>query len=186
LDLLSVSPSFFRHAKSKSVKRPPSKKQLGYLKGLGYKGEPPETMGEASAAIEEMLESGDSKKAERAIDRMRREEERDKKKQGKRKFAAIKAQIRSMIRENKAYGEEGLYAGFRFEAIDEDEIDEEERPYLGAFVPLDVAAKYPEILLKETLDLEEMLCDDKVPVGTKKIVGPGQYTIIGAWFPNSV
>ena len=47
--------------------KPPSVKQLDYLKGLGYRGEIPETMTGASIAIDVMNETGDWKKAQRAV-----------------------------------------------------------------------------------------------------------------------
>ncbi len=47
--------------------KPPSVKQLDYLKGLGYRGEKPQTMTGASIAIDVMNETGDWKRAQRSM-----------------------------------------------------------------------------------------------------------------------
>jgi hypothetical protein len=53
----------------------PSRAQLRYLKNLGYVHSPPDSMAEASAAIDEMLASGSSAAAHREILKERQERE---------------------------------------------------------------------------------------------------------------
>src|SRR5437762_1576193 len=55
----------------------PSREQLRYLKNLGYTGALPLTMGEASAAIDVMVDAGSIAAPQRAIIQERREAEND-------------------------------------------------------------------------------------------------------------
>jgi hypothetical protein len=157
------------------VAKPPSSKQLGYLKRLGYKGTEPTSSKQASAAIEVMLESKDSKAAERAVTKQRKAEEKREKQARKDRLQTLKEEIRFMVRENRAYGGEGLYAGFVFVEVEDERPSEDDEPYIGAFVPLKVAQQHPELLLRETLDYEEVLSDDKLPRGTRMVVAPGRF-----------
>jgi hypothetical protein len=88
------------------VAKRPSSKQLAYLKRLGYTGVEPTTSKQASVAIDAMLESKDSKVAERAVVQQRRAEEKREKQARKDRLQAIKEEIRFMVRENRAYGGE--------------------------------------------------------------------------------
>ncbi|WP_145276884.1 hypothetical protein [Tautonia plasticadhaerens] len=155
--------------------KPPSSKQLGFLKKLGYEGVEPSTLRQASIAIGEMLESKDSKAAERAITKQRKSEEKRGKQAMNAQLQPIKEEIRFMVRENRAYGGQGLFAGFQFVAIEDERPGEDDEPYIGAFVPLQVAEKHPEILLRDALDYEEVLSESKLPRGTRVVVAPGQF-----------
>lgn len=157
------------------VAKLPSSKQLGYLKRLGYKGIEPTSSKQASAAIEVMLESKDSKAAEKAIINQRKAEEKREKQARKDGLKMLKDEIRFMIRENRAYGGKGLYAGFVFIEVEDERPSADDEPYVGAFVPLEVAQQYPELLLRESLEYEEVLSDDKLPGGTRMVVAPGRF-----------
>jgi hypothetical protein len=157
------------------MSKPPSSKQHGFLKRLGYTGVEPTTSRQASLAIDAMLKSKDSKVAERAVINQRKAEEKRGKQVGKSQLQAIKEEIRFMVRENRAYGGEGLYAGFRFVEIEDERPGEDDEPYLGAFVPLKIALKHPDILLRDALDYEDVLSDEKLPRGTKVVVAPGHF-----------
>lgn len=160
--------------------KPPSDKQLRYLKRLGYKGEQPTSSAQASAAIDEMLESRSSRRAEDAV-LEQRDYERDRAKKNERdRRAGNDETLRHMLRENKAYGGEGLYAGFRFVELEEEKPNQKEAPYAGAFLPIQVAAKYPELLDVETLEIEEVMVDDRLPKGTPMVVGPGRFRPVGS------
>jgi hypothetical protein len=156
------------------VAKPPSSKQLGYLKRLGYKGAEPTSSKQASLAIDLMLESKDSNSAERAVVTQQKAEEKREKQARKDRLQTLKEEIRFMVRENRAYGGEGLYAGFRLVEVEDERPSEADEPYLGAFVPLEVAEEHPDILLPETLDYEEVLSDEKLPRGTQVVVAPGR------------
>lgn len=153
----------------------PSPKQTAYLKRLGYRGEPPNTSQEASAAIEEMLDSDNWRKAETAILRERDERKRREKQRRRDDLAAAKSQIRFMLRENKSYGGEGLYAGFLFVEVEDEEPSQHDALYVGAFLPLNVAADYPELLTLETVEAEELMVDDKIPAGARTVTEPGRF-----------
>jgi hypothetical protein len=159
---------------------PPSSKQLGYLKRLGYEGAEPTSLKQASAAINAMLEYKDSKVAERAIATQRKAEEKREKKAKKDQLRTIKDDIQFMVRENRAYGDDGLYAGFVFVRIEDERPSEDDTPYVGAFVPLEVAQKYPEVLLRHTLDYDEVLSEAKLRRGTKVVVAPGRFKRLGS------
>lgn len=153
----------------------PSSKQLGYLKRLGYKGVEPTTSRQASLAIDVMLEAKDSKAAEKAVLKQQKDELKREKQTRKDQLQAIKEEIRFMVKENRAYGGEGLFAGFRFIEMEDERPNEEDEPYVGAFVPLEVAQRYPDLLLRATVEYEELLSDDKLPGGTRVVVAPGQF-----------
>ncbi len=161
----------------------PSAKQIGFLKKLGYDGDPPQTIREASAAIDEMLSSGDSAKAQRAIVRARKESASKVKRQAAKRVAEFTMLVREMVRENQNFGGDGLYAGFMLVAIDPSDIEAQDRPYLNAFVPIGVAEKNPEILAKETLLPEDVLVGEPVINGIKCLVSPDAFKVTGAWFP---
>jgi hypothetical protein len=165
---------------------PPSGAQNAYLKRLGYKGEWPRTKSQASATIDEMLESHDSKKAERAMLRRRKEEAKeeakDRKEWRKQRLADAKEEIRDTIRENKRNG--CGFAGYRYVPMGDYAIREEDMPYLDAVIFLDVAAKYPELLARDTLEVD--LIDDAtdLPIGTRVVVGPDEFKAVkqkGFW-----
>lgn len=155
--------------------KPPTSKQIAYLKDLGYEGLHPTSSWQASVAIDAMLASKDSKSAERAILRKQKEERGRHEGFRKQQLQSVKNEIRFMIRQNKECGEGTLFLGFRFSALDDEQPSPDDAPYVGAFVPLEVAAQYPEILLRESLDCEEVLGEDTPPEGTKVVVAPGRF-----------
>ena len=154
--------------------KPPSRKQLDYLADLGYSGAAPTSSRQASAAIDVMLKSRDVRAAERAVLKQQKAEQKRERAALKDQLAAIRQEIWFMVRENRAYGGDGLFAGFLFVEIDDKRPSETDAPYVGAFVPLAVAQQHPEILLRETIDYEDVLTEDKLPVGTRVVVAPGQ------------
>jgi hypothetical protein len=82
---------------------------------------------------------------------------------------------KEQVKENQAYGGEGLYAGFRIIEMEDERPNEEDEPYVGAFVPLEVAQRFPGLILRATVEYEEVLSDDKLPGGTRVVVAPGQF-----------
>jgi hypothetical protein len=67
------------------------------------------------------------------------------------------------------------YAGFMIVGMEDERPSQEDEPYVGAFVPLEVAQQYPDLLVRETLDHEEILSEEKLPRGTRMVVAPGRF-----------
>jgi hypothetical protein len=140
---------------------PPSTKQLGYLKGLGYTGTPPESSGEASKLIDEIKDGMKPAKAERGLLEYRKH--RDVKRLGE-----VKQYLQALDEMNEQYP---TCAGFRL-VVDKQEAAAETQIYQRAFLPLDVAHKYPELLLLRGLDYSNELVN--APRTGKFVASPGR------------
>lgn len=159
--------------------RPASQKQMAFLKRLGYSGQLPATVREASAAIDAMLEKKDSKRAEKALLAERGRSEKARAKRRRKELATIGQEVNFMLQENRRYGSDGLYAGFMFVPLDGVELAAQETQYAGAFLPLQVAARFPDLLAMDTLDVEEVLTEDHLERGTRMVVAPGKFKPLG-------
>jgi hypothetical protein len=144
---------------------PPSKKQLGYLKGLGYSGPAPKSSTEASHLIDELKGGASPAKAanelaQRRVDRARRDLE----------HATMYVQgLADMERQyHEAVGEPYI-SGLRLK-ISADERTSENEIYHNAFLPLEVALRNPEILTIPGIQDEEL---KRTPGHGKFVVGPG-------------
>ena len=111
--------------------KPPSQKQLDYLRILGYEGRQPESSSEASRLIDDM-KSGAISPTETPKERKQRIAEN----------RAYIADLEEMIQQG-----EGAFkcAGFRLKAI-KGETPRPDLIYDNAFLPLDTAKKCPELL----------------------------------------
>lgn len=162
---ISANPTS-NHTVSKSQKAP-SKKQIGYLKGLGYLGATPETSREASFLIDQLKSGKSSSVAQKSL-------AKERKKMARRDNAKLKERLASQIEylnwiEEELRGADGIgCAGFRLSAIPDDTTTEE-MIYANAFLPFDVAKRYPELLLMN-LDDDEL---EKSPRKGKVIMQPG-------------
>lgn len=157
--------------------RQPTEKQLATLAKLGYAGPSPVTLREASLLIGAKKNGASDEVAVRLLEKSRDDAEQRARIERKQQIAHVKAEIQEMIRSNfddRRDGFEGMYAGFRFVEFEET-VSSEERPYRGAFLPLRVAEQYPQLLLVETLDYEEVLTDDVIRKGTPVVVAPGKF-----------
>lgn len=81
-------------------------------------------------------------------------------------------QIRWIQAENRSYGSKGLFADFRLSACEDESPSAEERPHVGAFVPLEVAARHPELLVWETLESDDV---ETKPRKGRVELGPGRF-----------
>ena len=117
--------------------KPPTVKQLAYLKDLGYVGTEPITIGEASDLIDAIKDGFTSADAERAV-----LTDRDLPIEKARRYLAQAA-------EDKRNGNE--LAGWRLKVKRGAETSENS-VYNGAFLPFDVGRQFPEILAISGLD----------------------------------
>lgn len=91
---------------------------------------------------------------------------------------AIAADLHLMCAVNRDAGENAVYAGFKFVRTAQ-APSPEELTYLDAFLPLRVAVKYPELLLNDTIGYDDVYSSDDVPRGTRVVVRPGEFRILG-------
>ena len=144
--------------------RPPSTKQLGYLKGLGYpQGTLPETSGEASKLIDQLKSGMSPVEAEQRLVRYRDE-------LTQRRLRETKEYLRWLAEMNKGCSRYPTCSGFRI-TVDKDEAPPESHIYHKAFLLLEVACKHPTILLIPGLDFDELM---HVPRQGNFIIAPGQ------------
>ena len=80
--------------------------------------------------------------------------------------------VRSLIEENKqADGDESIMCcGFVFVPIEGELPRAKERPYIGSFLPIDVAEKHPELLATESIEAEEVYPGDRLLKKATRIV----------------
>lgn len=97
------------------------------------------------------------------------------KKRAKDRLKMAKEQIRFMNQANRDYGGEGIFAGFRFSRLPDRQPSPEEQPYVGTFLPIQVASKYPHLLSVETIDYDDVMCDQRLKRGAKMVVKPGKF-----------
>lgn len=116
--------------------RPPTQKQLDYLKGLQYTGTPPITSGEAGKLIEDIRGGMSPAKAEKRLLKYRE-------KLRARNIREAKDYLQSLVEMNAQYQ---TCAGFRVKIYKKD-LSPENEIYQNAFLPLEVAIRYTEALL---------------------------------------
>jgi hypothetical protein len=90
----------------------------------------------------------------------------------------VRADLRFMLDANHQAGGQGVYSGFRLVRT-RAEPSSDEKPYVDAFLPLDVAQDYPELLAFEGLNYDDVYCNENLPAETRVVVGPGQFKILG-------
>lgn len=94
------------------------------------------------------------------------------------RMSEIRADLRFMLDANHQAGGQGVYSGFRLVRTRAEPASDEE-PYVGTFLPLDVAQDYPELLAFEGLNYEDVYCNEKLPAETRVVVSPGEFKILG-------
>lgn len=150
------------------MSKPPSTKQLGYLKGLGYRLTPPESSREASLLIDWLKEGRPPKEAETQLKKHRRAEERKEAAYLRRAIADERRELRELRKDNRDFDLKII--GFVFGSFSPDEHEESEAIYEGTFLPLEVAEQHPELMLvslpRDTVTSNETLPD-------KVVVAPG-------------
>lgn len=156
------------------MSNPPSKRTLKLLSDLGYAGQAPTSSKQAFAAIEALQAGGGFQTAEDALTAQRLAEERDDPRSPQNRLKWINDRIAHLIEVNRDFGGEGLYWGFLLNVFD-DEPTEGDAPYVGAYVSLAVAQQFPEVLIRDVLDCEEVTMDDPLPAGGKVVIAPGQF-----------
>lgn len=144
----------------------PSKKQLGYLKGLGYEGPKPATSWEAGQLIDQLKSGVSSARASQWLVARRDDK-------AKRRIEEAKQYLDGVVRMDRDYRSavgEPLTSGFRLKVMAGEQTAENEI-YHKAFLSLDVATRYPDLLAIEGMDEEEL---KRVPSHGKFVTGPGQ------------
>lgn len=91
---------------------------------------------------------------------------------------AVLADIRMQLDVNHEGGSNPIYAGFEFVRTNQ-APSPEEGAYVGAFLPLRVAEKFPELLLNSTITHDDVYCSDQLPRGTRVVVRPGVFSTLG-------
>jgi hypothetical protein len=94
------------------------------------------------------------------------------------RMSEIRADLRFMLDANHQAGGQGVYSGFRLVRTRAVPSPGEE-PYVGAFLPLDVAQIFPELLAFEGLNYEDVYCNEVLSAETRVVVGPGRFKILG-------
>ncbi|MGD8454015.1 MAG: hypothetical protein PVJ57_19545 [Phycisphaerae bacterium] len=154
----------------------PSDAQLRFLDKLGYSGEAPRTKGEASFLIDGRKAGRDSAKLEKELIRQRQKVQRE---WFKREREYCRAEIR------QARDSEGAIAGFRIRI---GKRCDSAKQYHGAFVPTQVALRYPELLPPYEgvcqywaceCEIEELLESDRLAADTPMVIRPGRITTVG-------
>jgi len=97
------------------------------------------------------------------------------KKHAKERLLMAKEQLKFMNQANCDYGDDGLYAGFTFLRIPDEMPSPEEEPYVGTFLPIQIATKYPELLAVQTIDCDDVMSDQRLRRGTRMVVKPGKF-----------
>ena len=161
----------------------------GQLDRLGPPGEdcaPSGTEGEAPTATEAPaatdapvatdaeIEEHVAGAAEQAPDDQQQADRRARHDKRSRKRQEIRADLQFMVAANRQAGGQGVYTGFRFVRTGVD-VSPDEESYLGTFLPLDVARKYPNLLAFTTIGYEDVFVNEGIEPGTRMVVGPGQF-----------
>lgn len=84
-----------------------------------------------------------------------------------------------MISANRQAGGKGVYSGFRFVRTGGIQLSPEEEPYLGAFLPLKVALKFPRLLSFTTLTYEDVFVNEQLDPKTRTVLRPGRFIRYG-------
>lgn len=142
------------------MSRCPTEKQRNFLNTLGYKGQPPISLSEASDLIDEIKNGTKPERAEKQMLSARAKWE-------KKQLAEIREYLKSLDDMNREYH---TCSGFRIQ-VENEEAATETRQYHRAFLSLDVAKKHPELLLLQGLYYDDEL--QRVPTSGKFIVSPG-------------
>ena len=145
--------------------KPPSDKQLKYLRALGYTGKQPESSFEASQLIGDIKDGMSSNAAEKNAKKHRREAVKRERKHLQHQKQYLDG-LESMMAES-----EGVFkcAGFRMKAI-KGETSEQHLIYDKAFLPFDVAKRHPELLGIRDVDHDEL---QRKPSKGKIVQSPG-------------
>ena len=125
----------------------PSQKQLGYLKGLGYQGPKPATSWEASQLIDQLKSGVTPAKASDWLVSRRGDK-------AKRRIEDAKQYLDSVVQMDRDYRSavgEPLTSGFRLKVMPGEQTAENAL-YHKAFLPLEVAVRYPQLLAIEGMD----------------------------------
>jgi len=91
----------------------------------------------------------------------------------------IKSDLQFMISANRQAGGPGVYSGFRLVRAGGIELSPDEEPYLGAFLPLKVAIKFPRLLAFATLTYEDVFVNEQLDSKTRTVLRPGRFIRYG-------
>lgn len=80
-----------------------------------------------------------------------------------------------MLDANLQAGGRGVYSGFRYIRVGGIEVSADEAPYLDAFLPLKVAARYPRLVGFTTLTYEDVFVNEQLAPATRTVVRPGKF-----------
>ena len=142
----------------------PTAKQLSYLRQLGYTGSAPLTAGEASELISGTKDGVDQSHLEKGMLDERARKGRTKIENAKHHLAMLESMKKDWMGEFKL-------AGFRLKVLKGAET-QANAPYKNAFLPFDVAKRYPELLTISGLDYDSEL--QRRPSKGPIVIAPGQ------------
>jgi hypothetical protein len=159
----------------------PSDAQMRFLASLKYDGELPRTKTEASFLIDGRKAGKDSAKLEKELERLRQKTQRE-------WFKRERDYCRMEVRQ--ARDSEGMIAGFRIRV---GRRCDAAKQYHGAFVPIQVAMKHPQVLPPYEricqhwaceCEIEEVLESDRLATDTPMVIKPGRITTVRKWRRN--
>src|SRR5689334_9550051 len=128
--------------------KPPSDKQLSYLKGLGYSLTPPRTSGEASEMIDGLKSGSPPEQVERNLHAYRQQRQQA-------RMADVHTYLSGLSGMVEMAEGEFKLAGFRL-SVERKLIDPAYLAYDKAFLPFDVALRLPQILAIDGLNSDEL------------------------------
>jgi hypothetical protein len=138
---------------------------------------PSEAEAEASAAVDAVEAQSAEQPAvagEQVTDIQPPSERRVRHDKRSQKRREIRADLQFMVAANRQAGGQGVYAGFRFVRTGI-EVAPDEEPYLGTFLPLNVALKNTNLMAFTSLAYEDVFINEEIAPGTRMVVGLGQF-----------
>ncbi|HEY3967689.1 MAG TPA: hypothetical protein VGM05_24215 [Planctomycetaceae bacterium] len=92
----------------------------------------------------------------------------------RRRRRALEMELAVMIAANDDARPAGVYSGFHLVCTGGEPLASEQS-YVGTFLPLRTARKFPELLAFESVAYNSAHCDEILPVGTRIIIRPGLF-----------
>ena len=162
---------------------PPPDNHLNHNGPAGQDGALPSAEEDSALAretIDDRLESPTVNDADKpGVDPDQQAHERKRRARRLQKRHEIKADLQFMISANREAGGQGVYSGFRFVRAGGNDVSPDEEPYLGAFLPLKVAIKFPRLMAYKTVTYEDVFVNEPLDPATRTVVGPGKFRRYG-------
>jgi len=104
---------------------------------------------------------------------------RKKRRAGPSRRSEVRSDLQFMITANEQAGRPGVYSGFRLVRAGTAELSTDEEPYLGAFLPLRVAKRFPQLLDFATLTYDDVFVNEQLDSKTRTVLRPGWFIRYG-------